>query len=30
MISRKDIIRTYYDRIEKIKTGRNGLTSGLT
>jgi len=23
MISRKDIIRTYYDQIEKIKTGRN-------
>jgi CIC family chloride channel protein len=30
MISRKDIIRTYYDRIEKIKTGRNGMTTGLT
>ncbi|NPU84976.1 MAG: chloride channel protein [Syntrophaceae bacterium] len=30
MISRKDIIRTYCDQIERIKTGRNDSASGLT
>jgi CIC family chloride channel protein len=30
MISRKDIIRTYYEKIEKVKTGRGGSTTGLT
>ncbi len=30
MISRKDIIRTYYEQVEKIREGRNGSPSGLT
>lgn len=29
MISRKDIIRIYYDQIEKVKACRNGSSSGL-